>query len=124
MFLVGLELDPLTLFKNAGVSITISGTGIIVPFGLGALGSIVLYQHRQGDGEGPPFPSFLLFTGVAMSITAFPVLARITTDMNLVETDVGVLTLGAAAIDDAVVSSNMLPCCPPPMMIDDCQACF
>jgi Kef-type K+ transport system membrane component KefB len=103
MFLVGLELDPITLFSNAKNTLAISIMGIIFPFSLGALASFVLYQHRTEEpGHHVPFPSFLLFTGVAMSITAFPVLARILTDLNLVRTNVGIMTLGSAAIDDAL----------------------
>lgn len=103
MFLVGLELEPDTLLRNARHTVAISVTGIVVPFALGALGSFHLYKHRQEDPAHPvPFASFLLFTGLALSITAFPVLARILSDLNLVNTDVGLMTIGAAAIDDAV----------------------
>lgn len=65
--------------------------------------SVHLYAHRTEDPSHPvPFSSFLLFTGLAMSITAFPVLARILSDLGMVTTDVGLLTLGSAALDDAV----------------------
>ena len=73
----GLELNPLTLFKDAKQTLVISATGIIFPFVLGSLGSIVLYRNRVADPNHPvPFPSFLLFTSLSLSITAFPVLAR------------------------------------------------
>jgi Kef-type K+ transport system membrane component KefB len=75
--------------------------GIIFPFLLGSGGSVVLYQHGS-SGHDAPFASFLLFTSLSMSITAFPVLARILTDLNLVDTEVGVMTIGAAALDDVV----------------------
>ena len=84
MYVVGLELNPTTLFHNAKHTLAISATGIVVPFLLGSAGSVVLYQHQrqrledekaQGhDVKDVPFASFVLFTGLSMSITAFPVL--------------------------------------------------
>lgn len=83
-YVVGLELNPTTLFHNAKHTLAISATGIVAPFLLGSAGSVVLYQHQQQrlederaqghDVKDVPFPSFLLFTGLSMSITAFPVL--------------------------------------------------
>ena len=92
---------PSFIGTTARQTVVISVVGIVFPFLLGSGGSVILYQHRS-SGHEVPFASFLLFTGLSMSITAFPVLARILTDLNLVETEVGVMTIGAAALDDAV----------------------
>jgi len=91
---------PQLLF-TARQSVLISMVGIVFPFLLGCGGSVVLYRHRENTEE-VPFSSFLLFTGLSLSITAFPILARILTDLNLMETEVGVMTIGAAALGDAV----------------------
>ncbi|KAJ3268036.1 K(+)/H(+) antiporter [Borealophlyctis nickersoniae] len=101
LFLVGLELDPQSLRKKAKQSAFISLTGIILPFASGVGVSKVIYD-KFGDHETVPFYSFLVFCGVAMSITAFPVLARILTERRLLTTPVGRTTLAAAAVDDAV----------------------
>jgi Kef-type K+ transport system membrane component KefB len=98
MFLVGLELNPGDLRSRAHATVAISHASIVFPFVLGGLLALGLYpilSHRQVS-----FTSFALFMGVALSITAFPVLARILLDRGLEKTDLGVLALGCAAIDD------------------------
>jgi Kef-type K+ transport system membrane component KefB len=99
MFLVGLELDLGVLRTRAKATIAISSAGIIVPFALGvglAWGIADIYAPA-GVGLVP----FALFLGVSMSVTAFPVLARILTDHQLQRTPMGVLALTCAAIGDA-----------------------
>jgi Kef-type K+ transport system membrane component KefB len=98
MFLVGLELDPKLLRGRGHTSIVISHTSIIVPFGLGAL--LALYLYPRISTGSVPFSSFVLFMGVAMSITAFPVLARILVERRLLRTKVGAVTIACAAVDD------------------------
>jgi Kef-type K+ transport system membrane component KefB len=98
MFLVGLELNPGLLRAKAQATLAISHTSIVVPFTLGAALALVLYPILSH--EGVPFTSFALFMGVAMAITAFPVLARILQDRGLDKTELGVMALGCAAIDD------------------------
>ena len=98
MFLVGLELNPRVLRERAHATVAISHASIIAPFLLGATLALVLYP-RLSSGD-VPFTSFALFLGVAMSITAFPVLARILTDRRMQRTPLGVLALGCAATDD------------------------
>lgn len=69
---IGMELNPATLFMNARYTVAISVAGILVPFVMGAAGSLKLYEHMESassQGKRVPFPSFLLFTGLAMSIT-------------------------------------------------------
>lgn len=98
MFLVGLEIDLNALKKSAHSTIAISHASIIFPFILGAVLSLWLF-----DLLAPPnidFTSFSLFIGISMSITAFPVLARILTDQKLHKTKLGGLALTCAAIDD------------------------
>ncbi|CAG8444746.1 3449_t:CDS:2 [Ambispora leptoticha] len=98
LFLVGLELDLRLLTRNAKVALSISAAGMIIPF---ALGSAVGYGlYHLNDLPDVTFPNFLLFLGVAMSITAFPVLARIVTELKLIRTKVGVTALCAAVGDD------------------------
>lgn len=98
MFMVGLELDTKELRRLGHVAVVVSHTSIIVPFVLGVLLAIALYP-RIADNT-LPFPGFVLFMGAAMSVTAFPVLARILTERNLLRTRVGTLTIACAAVDD------------------------
>jgi Kef-type K+ transport system membrane component KefB len=98
MFLVGLELDPLLLRGHRHTAIIISQTSIIAPFTLGAI--LAFYLYPRLSGPPVPFIGFALFIGAAMSITAFPVLARILTERNLLRSKVGALTIACAAVDD------------------------
>ena len=98
MFMVGLELNPGLLRERAHATIAISHASIIVPFLLGSLLAIGLYPRLSSSDV--PFTNFALFLGVAMSVTAFPVLARILTDRRMHKTDIGVIALTCAAIDD------------------------
>lgn len=99
MFLVGLELNPGSLKDRTHATIAISHTGIVVPFLLGSTLAIFLYPVLSS--RDVHFTSFALFLGVAMAITAFPVLARILTDQGLQKTTQGVIALSCAAVDDA-----------------------
>ncbi|WP_414641251.1 cation:proton antiporter [Archangium sp.] len=98
MFLIGLELDLRMLKGRGHASVVISHTSIIVPFGLGAAAALWLYPRLSEPSV--PFSSFVLFMGVAMSITAFPVLARILTERRLLQSRVGAMTITCAAVDD------------------------
>ena len=98
MFLVGLELDASTLRKQSQATIVISHASIVVPFVLGSTAALYFYP-RLGSSD-VPFEVFALFMGVSMSVTAFPVLARILTDRGIQRTSLGVLALSCAAIDD------------------------
>ena len=98
MFLVGLDLDTELLQKRTQAAIAISHASIVLPFLLGAAFALWLYPlYSTGVFS---FTTFALFIGVAMSITAFPVLARILTDRGMQKTRLGVLALACAAIDD------------------------
>jgi len=98
MFLVGLELNPARLRPRLAATVAISNAGIIVPFALGVMLAFSLYPRLSTSAV--PFMNFTLFIGIAMSITAFPVLARILSDLRMTHTDLGALALACAAIDD------------------------
>ena len=100
MFLIGLELDLGVLRSRLSMTIAISQASIVVPFALGAALALVLFESLAPAGV--PLSSFLLFIGVSMSITAFPVLARILGDRGLQRTPMGTLALTCAAINDAI----------------------
>ncbi|MBY8849512.1 cation:proton antiporter [Saccharothrix longispora] len=101
MFLVGLELDRSLLATGRRVMTGVALSATLVPFALGAL----LAWHLLNRHETTHPLGFVLFLGVAMGATAFPVLARILTDRGLQTTPLGVLSLGIAAIGDVVVWS-------------------
>ncbi len=98
MFLVGLELNTERLKGQAHAAVAIAQGSIAVPFVLGAALALGLYPRLAPAGV--PFTSFALFLGIALSVTAFPVLARILTDRGMTRTDLGVLALGCAAVGD------------------------
>jgi Kef-type K+ transport system membrane component KefB len=97
MFLVGLELDATQLKGRVKLALTISNTSLLVPLSLGLLGAIPLYRVLAPDTN---FIAFALFVGVAMSITAFPVLARIVVERRMLKRPLGALALSAAAMND------------------------
>lgn len=98
MFLVGLEFDSQTLSGRGHVAVVTSHVSIIVPFIMGAV--LALFLHTPLAPQGVPLLHFALFIGTAMSITAFPVLARIITEGKLLKTQVGALAIVCAAVDD------------------------
>jgi Kef-type K+ transport system membrane component KefB len=98
MFLIGLELDPKYLQGNLKTAVVTSGVSILVPFSLAGVLSLLIYPVLSNNSVS--FTAFALFLGAAMSITAFPVLARIITENNLQNTRLGTLALTCAAVDD------------------------
>ena len=98
MFLVGLRLRSQSLRSTRRVAVVVSGVSIVVPIVLGALLAAAVYSCLSLPGVG--LLPFALFIGAAMSITAFPVLARILIDHGLFSTDIGVLAITCAAFDD------------------------
>ncbi|KAL4809688.1 Sodium/hydrogen exchanger family-domain-containing protein [Aspergillus unguis] len=104
LFLVGLETDLRFLVSNWRVAGSVSAAGMILPFGIGAGVSYGLYhEFRNEDGVKPiNFGTYLLFIGIAMAITAFPVLCRILTELKLLGTNVGVIVLSAGVGNDVV----------------------
>ncbi|ORB82813.1 hypothetical protein B1987_01995 [Mycobacterium kansasii] len=103
VFVVGLELDFTLIRGRRRAVASISLLSFVVPFALGLLVALVLHPlHRVVDGKQVPLSTLMLFVGIAMSITAFPVLARIIAERNVHRTGVGVLALSAAAVDDVL----------------------
>ncbi|WNI14484.1 cation:proton antiporter [Actinacidiphila sp. ITFR-21] len=101
MFLVGLEIDRDLIRGTGRITASVSLSAILLPCGLGiALGYYLLRDHPSDNR-----PGFVLFMGVAMSITAFPVLARILTDRDLHRTPLGALALCCAAVGDVLAWS-------------------
>ena len=98
MFTVGMEFDVLRLRERARAAVVISNAGIAVPFSLG----IVLSLYLSADYAPPHVPPivFALFTAVAMSVTAFPVLARIIAERGLTGTYLGNTAIACAALAD------------------------
>lgn len=98
MFLVGLRLDLKKLHELGRTAIITSHISIILPFILGVLLAHFLYPRLSNSSVR--FMGFALFMGAAMSITAFPVLARILTERRLLSTEVGIVAIACAAVDD------------------------
>lgn len=103
MFGVGWEFDKRLLNGRRSAAAAVSLSSIALAFGLGVALATVLYSHHDTvKGHHPSFTAFALFMGAAMSITAFPVLARMLTEHRLTGTRVGALALASAAIDDVL----------------------
>lgn len=98
MFIIGMELDLKVLKTKAQEAVVISHASIILPFSLGVGLAVVMY--REFAPEGINFLSFALFIGIALSITAFPVLARIVQERGLSKTRLGMMVITCAATDD------------------------
>ncbi|RVX72567.1 hypothetical protein B0A52_03963 [Exophiala mesophila] len=104
LFLVGLEVDLRFLVSNWRIALSVGALGMALPFGLGGGIAYGLYhEFRDDEGVAPiSFGVYLLFIGVAMAITAFPVLCRILTSLKLLGTPVGVIVLSAGVGNDVV----------------------
>ncbi|WP_336715134.1 cation:proton antiporter [Chryseobacterium mucoviscidosis] len=98
MYIVGMELDLSVLRKKAHDAVVISHASIIIPFALGI--GLSYFIYKEFAPEGIQFTSFALFIAIAMSITAFPVLARIVQERNLQKTKLGTVVITCAAADD------------------------
>jgi Kef-type K+ transport system membrane component KefB len=98
MFTVGLELDVSLLRKQGHAAVAISHASIVVPFVLGSVLALGLYPTMAEPGGS--FTPFALFLAASMSVTAFPVLARILTDRGIAGSELGIVALACAAVDD------------------------
>lgn len=98
MFLVGLELDLTHLRELGRAAIVTSQVSIILPFVFGSLFALYLYPRLSDPSVN--VVGFVLFMGAAMSVTAFPVLARILTEHNMLRTRIGSVAITCAAVDD------------------------
>jgi Kef-type K+ transport system membrane component KefB len=98
MFVVGLEVDPHKVAKHRAVVVLASNFSILLPLALGMALAAGFYQKFAGAGVA--FLPFALFMGTAMSVTAFPVLAGILKERNLLNSDLGSMAISCAAVDD------------------------
>src|ERR1700741_379732 len=98
MFVIGMELDLKLLKNKAQEAVVISHASIIIPYALGM--GLAYFIYEEFAPQGIEFTSFALFMGIAMSITAFPVLARIIQERNLTKTKLGAIAITCAAADD------------------------
>lgn len=98
MFVIGMELDLKVLKNRANDAVVISHASIVIPFALGMC--LAYYVYHQFAPEGVEFLSFSLFLGISMSITAFPVLARIVQERGIHKTKLGSIVITCAAADD------------------------
>ncbi|KAK6357272.1 K(+)/H(+) antiporter [Orbilia javanica] len=105
LFLIGLEVDFRVMIENWQIALGVGTLGMVVPFGFGAAIAYGLYNEfgqDAGVNQDVNFGIFLLFVGVAFSITAFPVLCRILTELKLLGTNVGTIVLAAGVGNDVV----------------------
>jgi Kef-type K+ transport system membrane component KefB len=98
MFLVGLELDLGLFARRTHASVAVSHASIVAPRRNGT--TLALWIYPVIGTADVPFTVFALLLGVAMSVTAFPVLARILRDLGMQRTQLGAIALGCAAVDD------------------------
>jgi len=101
LFLVGLDVDVTYIFRRSVPILCISFMGIAVPFCLGiSLVHLAPMLWRVHSADNPTFMP--LFIGTALSISALPVIARILQDLNLLKSEIGVIIIAAASIDDLI----------------------
>ncbi|OIP81542.1 MAG: cation/H(+) antiporter [Porphyromonadaceae bacterium CG2_30_38_12] len=100
MFAIGMELDLGMLRNKMGVTFVISNASIIIPYFMGMVLAYFLYQEFAASQTD--FLSFALFIGISMSITAFPVLARIVQEKGLAKSHLGTIALASAAFNDVI----------------------
>ncbi len=105
MFVIGMELDLKALKNKANEAVVVSHASIIIPFTLGM--GLAFFTYRTFAPQGVKFLSFSLFMGISMSITAFPVLARMVQERGIHKTHLGTLVITCAAVDDITAWSAL-----------------
>ena len=103
MFVVGMELDLVELKQQARTAVLVSQVNILFPYLLGVIAALFLYSSLAGAGT--TFPVFALFIGISLSLTAFPVLARILQERGLTQTALGTTAIACAATGDVAAWS-------------------
>ncbi|XP_024993415.1 cation/H(+) antiporter 15 [Cynara cardunculus var. scolymus] len=96
LFLVGVEMDIAVIRRTGRKAIIIAFAGMILPFLIGISFSFLLHQRTQVVKQG----TFILFLGVALSVTAFPVLARLLAELKLLNTEIGRIAMSSALVND------------------------
>lgn len=102
MFIVGCELEHAIVAERKRVPISVSLGSTVLPFVMGSAVALLLYSSHGGDNQRL---GFVLFFGASMSVTAFPVLARILSDRGMNRTEVGSVALASAALSDVLAWS-------------------
>lgn len=104
LFLVGLEFEFEHVRSHGRAAVLISIAGIVVPFALGAVLAQLIHPHLEPHPKAGPVSllGLTLFLGIALSITAIPVLGRIMMELHITRTRLGAITITAAAVDDAI----------------------
>ncbi|PGH13946.1 hypothetical protein AJ79_03361 [Helicocarpus griseus UAMH5409] len=104
LFMIGVETNLRSMLSNWRVAVSVSAAGMILPFGLGCAVAYGLYHEFRDEPSLAPisFGTYMLFIGIAMAITAFPVLCRILTELELLNTMVGEIVLSAGVGNDIV----------------------
>lgn len=104
LFMIGLETDVRFLLSNWRVATSVAFAGLALPFGVGCALAWGIYNAFRDDPGVKPisFSVYMLFVGIAVAITAFPVLCRILTELKLLDTPVGIITLSAGVANDVV----------------------
>jgi Kef-type K+ transport system membrane component KefB len=101
LFLMGLELDVTVVKRNFRVAMLISLAGLLLPMGVGAAVGIGIYPYLA-EANIVNLNYFVLFSSIAFGATAFPVLCRILTELNLLETPVGIAALSAGVVSNII----------------------
>lgn len=101
LLIAGLELDLSIVRRQGKAALSVSLTGLILPAGIG-IGLGLLAPQMLGKAEGAPLLPFALFLGIAMAITALPIIAKVLMDLNMFRTDMGMLIMSAAMVDDLI----------------------
>ncbi|HVK38944.1 MAG TPA: cation:proton antiporter [Candidatus Kapabacteria bacterium] len=101
LLVAGMEVDLSVLWRQGRAALMVSVLGMIIPFGIGA-GLAWLVPEFLGAGAGVESLTFALFFGIALSISALPVIAKILFDLGLFKSDIGMLIMAAAMFDDLV----------------------
>lgn len=99
LFLVGVEMDISVIWRTGKKSLSIAIAGMILPFIIGASFSFLVHQEDGGVssiGKG----TFVLFLGVSLAVTSFPVLARILAELKLINTEIGKIAMSSALVND------------------------
>ncbi len=103
LLVVGLEVDLSTVWRQGKTMLLVSAFGIVIPFGIGyLLASFFGAEYGMGTRAMAAPQAFNVFVGLALSITALPVIAKILLDLNLAKSDMGMLVISSAMLNDLV----------------------
>lgn len=99
LFLVGVEMDISVIRRTGKKCLCIAVAGMILPFIIGASFSFLIHQN-EGSDSGMSQGTFILFLGVSLAVTSFPVLARILAELKLINTEIGKVAMSCALVND------------------------